>query len=59
MTGESNDITQWTFAMVDLAGFTAFPEAHEDAEAADLAIGSPSWPSADSAQTTSSAPRST
>jgi len=30
--------SEWTFAMVDLAGFTALTEAHGDAEAADLAV---------------------
>lgn len=30
---------EWTFAMIDLAGFTALTEAHGDHQAADLAIG--------------------
>lgn len=29
---------EWTFAMVDLAGFTALTEAHGDEDAADLAV---------------------
>lgn len=31
--------TEWTFAMVDLAGFTALTESHGDEHAADLAVG--------------------
>ena len=38
MTANGNDLTEWTFAMVDLAGFTALTEAHGDAKAAELAI---------------------
>lgn len=40
MTSETNSVSAngWTFAMVDLAGFTALTEAHGDDEAADLAI---------------------
>ncbi len=34
MTGQD-----WTFAMIDLAGFTALTESHGDAQAADLATG--------------------
>jgi len=30
---------EWTFAMIDLAGFTALTDSHGDAEAADLATG--------------------
>lgn len=30
---------KWTFALVDLAGFTALTESHGDEEAADLAVG--------------------
>lgn len=30
---------EWTFAMIDLAGFTALTESHGDAHAADLATG--------------------
>jgi len=35
---ETSGSDKWTFAMVDLAGFTALTEAHGDDEAADLAI---------------------
>ncbi len=31
--------TEWTFTMVDLAGFTALTESHGDEHAADLAVG--------------------
>lgn len=30
---------EWTFAMLDIAGFTALTEAHGDDQAADLAVG--------------------
>jgi adenylate cyclase len=40
MTSEPNEgsANKWTFAMVDLAGFTALTEAHGDDDAADLAV---------------------
>lgn len=40
MTSERSEAsaTEWTFAMVDLAGFTALTEAHGDDDAADLAV---------------------
>lgn len=31
-------MTEWTFAMVDLAGYTALTEAHGDEQAADIAV---------------------
>lgn len=37
MTGATESPTEWTFAMIDLAGFTALTEAHGDHQAADLA----------------------
>ena len=33
----SDDTQEWTFAMIDLAGFTALTETHGDERAADLA----------------------
>lgn len=33
----SDDAEEWTFAMIDLAGFTALTETHGDEQAADLA----------------------
>lgn len=38
MTAEGSNEAGWTFAIVDLAGFTALTEAHGDARAADLAV---------------------
>lgn len=38
MTEPSIPGNRWTFAMVDLAGFTALTEAHGDEQAADLAV---------------------
>lgn len=35
---DATRVRKWTFAMVDLAGFTALTEAHGDDEAADLAV---------------------
>lgn len=32
-------MTEWTFAMVDLAGYTALTETHGDEQAAELAVG--------------------
>jgi adenylate cyclase len=32
-------MTEWTFAMVDLAGYTALTETHGDEHAAELAVG--------------------
>ncbi len=37
MTNPAHDTSEWTFAMIDLAGFTALTEAHGDDQAADLA----------------------
>ena len=38
MSTHASEGPAWTFAMVDLAGFTALTEAHGDAQAADLAV---------------------
>jgi adenylate cyclase len=38
MSAQSPDDPAWTFAMIDLAGFTALTEIHGDSQAADLAI---------------------
>lgn len=38
MSARPLDGSEWTFAMIDLAGFTALTEVHGDAEAADLAV---------------------
>ena len=58
MTANGNGLAEWTFAMVDLAGFTALTEAHGDAEAADLAINFSEWPAADSRRVTGWSSRS-